>query len=143
MVLMVDDEKVTEQLLQQLLKFLPGPDQMKQLQDMKGVFKDLSDAEQFCAVVSSTGGQHLIATLHFIFIPHTYVCTYVLTYIQCVYIHNYLKYVYTIYSKSPHIFNCIYCLYIFVYTCTYIRTYVFLFIEFKSIICTYVYYCTV
>ena len=51
MVLMVDDEKVTEQLLQQLLKFLPGPDQMKQLQDMKGMFKDLSDAEQFCAVV--------------------------------------------------------------------------------------------
>ena len=52
MVMVVDDERVTEQLLQQLLKFLPGPDQMKQLQDMKGMIKDLSDAEQFCAVVS-------------------------------------------------------------------------------------------
>jgi hypothetical protein len=51
MVMVVDDERVTEQLLQQLLKFLPGPDQMKQLQDMKGMIKDLSDAEQFCAVM--------------------------------------------------------------------------------------------
>ena len=128
MVLMVDDEKVTEQLLQQLLKFLPGPDQMKQLQDMKGVFKDLSDAEQFCAVVSSTGGQHFIATLRFVFIPRMY-CTYLHT--VCTYIYTYMitliLYIHRIHSKNAHIRTylsayivCTYiCICIYMYVCRY------------------------
>ena len=50
-ILSVDDSRLSEQMLEQLLKFLPGPEQMNQLHDLKRIFSELSDAEQFGVVV--------------------------------------------------------------------------------------------
>ena len=50
-ILSVDDSRLSEQMLEQLLKFLPGPEQMNQLHDLKRIFSELSDAEQFGVVM--------------------------------------------------------------------------------------------
>jgi hypothetical protein len=52
LVLSVDDEKVTEQMLQQLNKFMPGKDEMLQLMGFRDRVNDLSEAEQFGVVMS-------------------------------------------------------------------------------------------
>ena len=48
----VDDSRITEQMLQQLLKFLPGTEQISQFQGMRGIMSELSEAERFGVVVS-------------------------------------------------------------------------------------------
>ena len=50
-ILSVDDSRITEQMLQQLLKFLPGPEQISQFQGMRGIMAELSEAERFGVVV--------------------------------------------------------------------------------------------
>jgi hypothetical protein len=52
LVLSVDDEKLTEQVIQQLSKYLPGKDEMLQLMGYRDKIHDLSDAEQFGVVMS-------------------------------------------------------------------------------------------
>ena len=52
MILSVDDSRITEQILQQLLKFLPGPEQISQFQGMRAIMSELSEAERFGVVVS-------------------------------------------------------------------------------------------
>ena len=51
-ILSVDDSRITEQMLQQLLKFLPGAEQISQFQGMRGILSELSEAERFGVVVS-------------------------------------------------------------------------------------------
>lgn len=51
LVLSVNDEKMTEQLLEQLLKYLPNREEMQQLIPYKSKINDLSEAEQFGVVV--------------------------------------------------------------------------------------------
>ena len=57
MILSVDDEKLNEQLLAQLSKFLPSKEEIQQLGQYKDKMHELSDAEQFGAMVC---GEHLI-----------------------------------------------------------------------------------
>ena len=49
--LSVNDEKMTEQLLEQLLKYLPNREEMQQLIPYKSKISELSEAEQFGVVV--------------------------------------------------------------------------------------------
>ena len=51
LILSVDDDKLNEQLLAQLLKYLPSKEEMQQLGTYKDKLHELSDAEQFGAVV--------------------------------------------------------------------------------------------
>ena len=51
MILSVDDEKLSEQLLAQLSKYLPSKEEMQQLGQYKDKLNELSDAEQFGAMV--------------------------------------------------------------------------------------------
>ena len=51
LIVSVDDEKLNEQLLAQLLKFLPSKEEMQQLGTYKDKMSELSDAEQFGAMV--------------------------------------------------------------------------------------------
>ena len=51
MILSVDDEKLSEQLLAQLLKYLPSKEEMQQLGTYRDKIHELSDAEQFGAMV--------------------------------------------------------------------------------------------
>ena len=52
LILSVDDEKVTEQLLEQFIKYMPNKEEMGQLMSFKDKINDLSDAERFGVVVS-------------------------------------------------------------------------------------------
>ena len=54
LVLSVDDEKITEQLVEQLLKYMPNKEEMMQLTSYKEKINDLSDAERFGVIVSMT-----------------------------------------------------------------------------------------
>ena len=51
LVLSVDDDKLTEQLLAQMLKYLPSKEEMQQLGTYRDKLHELSDAEQFGAMV--------------------------------------------------------------------------------------------
>ena len=51
LILSVDDDKLTEQLLSQMLKYLPTKEEMQQLGTYKDKLHELSDAEQFGAMV--------------------------------------------------------------------------------------------
>ena len=46
------DEKVTEQLAEQLIKYLPNKEEMLQLTSYKDKINELSDAERFGVIVS-------------------------------------------------------------------------------------------
>ena len=52
LILSVDAEKLNEQLLAHLSKFLPSKEEMQQLGTYKDKLSELSDAEQFGAMVS-------------------------------------------------------------------------------------------
>lgn len=50
-ILEVDTEHLTTWMLDQLIKFLPEPDQIKELCALKEEYDDLAEAEQFIATV--------------------------------------------------------------------------------------------
>lgn len=52
LVLSVNDEKITEQLIEQLIKYMPNKEEMMQLVSYKDKINDLSDAEKFGVIVS-------------------------------------------------------------------------------------------
>ena len=52
MVLSCDRERLTEQLLEQLSKYMPSRDEMIQLMSYRDKMSDLAEAEQFGVVVS-------------------------------------------------------------------------------------------
>lgn len=50
-ILEVDTEKLTTGMLEQLIKYLPEPEQIKELGSLKEEYEDLAEAEQFIATV--------------------------------------------------------------------------------------------
>ncbi len=52
MVLSCDQERLTEQLLEQLSKYMPSRDEMIQLMSYRDKVSDLAEAEQFGVIVS-------------------------------------------------------------------------------------------
>lgn len=53
-ILEVDEENLTVGLIEQLIKYLPEPEQMNQLAALKDQYSTLSDPEQFALVVRMT-----------------------------------------------------------------------------------------
>ena len=61
-ILRCDVESLPDSVLQQLISYLPPPDQLKRLQEFKAQYNDLTEAEQFAVTVSSAClliGQHI------------------------------------------------------------------------------------
>ena len=52
-ILRVDEDKLSVQMIEQLIKDMPSPEQMKMLADLKEEYADLAEPEQFGVVVSS------------------------------------------------------------------------------------------
>lgn len=50
----MDEENLTVGLIEQLIKYLPEPEQMNQLAALKDQYSTLSDPEQFALVVRVT-----------------------------------------------------------------------------------------
>ena len=48
----MDEDKLSVALIEQLLKYMPLPEQMKQLAEFKDKYDELSEPEQFAVVVS-------------------------------------------------------------------------------------------
>jgi diaphanous 2 len=51
-ILRCDIETLPDSVLQQLINYLPPPDQLKKLQDFKNQYSELTEAEQFAVTVS-------------------------------------------------------------------------------------------
>ena len=51
-ILRVDEDKLSVQMIEQLIKDMPSPEQMKMLADLKEEYADLAEPEQFGVVVS-------------------------------------------------------------------------------------------
>ncbi len=51
----VDEDQLTPQVVEQLIKYMPQPEQMSQLAELKGEYKHLAEPEQFGVVVSCSG----------------------------------------------------------------------------------------
>jgi hypothetical protein len=58
-----DSEHLTSDLLAQLDKSLPSPDELKKLADLKNEINDLLDAEQYVCAVSLNLIQQIIHTI--------------------------------------------------------------------------------
>lgn len=52
-ILLCDDEHLTDSQLQQLIRYMPEPEQLKQLEAFKDSYNDLAEAEQFVITVGS------------------------------------------------------------------------------------------
>ena len=50
-ILSVDEEQLTESMIEQLIKFLPGADEIAQIGAMKEEYDQLAEAEQFVCKV--------------------------------------------------------------------------------------------
>lgn len=51
-ILMIDDERLNDAILQQLIRYFPEPDQLRQLDNYKDQLSELEEAEQFAITVS-------------------------------------------------------------------------------------------
>nr|CAD7454607.1 unnamed protein product [Timema tahoe] len=51
-ILHCDDTVISDNVLQQLISYLPPPDQLKKLQEFKNQYDDLTEAEQFAITIS-------------------------------------------------------------------------------------------
>ena len=78
LILSVDDEKLNEQLLAQLLKFLPSKEEMQQLGTYRDKLSELSDAEQFGAMVGHEKHVTCIRDDHYQIRVCVCVCDYIL-----------------------------------------------------------------
>ncbi|XP_048243812.1 protein diaphanous homolog 2-like isoform X2 [Haliotis rufescens] len=52
-ILAIDDENLSEAMLEQLLKYMPTPEQMNQIASMKDQYNDLAEPEQFAVEMST------------------------------------------------------------------------------------------
>jgi peptidyl-tRNA hydrolase len=50
-ILRCDEEVLSSNLIEQLINYLPPPDQLKRLEDLQQFYEELSDAEQFAVTV--------------------------------------------------------------------------------------------
>lgn len=60
LVLSVDDEKLHEQTIEQLIKYMPNKDEMMQLLAYKDKMNDLNDAERFGVVVRTLSSRNCL-----------------------------------------------------------------------------------
>lgn len=51
-ILRIDEEQLTDAILQQLIKNMPEPDQLSRLEQFKDQYNELAEAEQFAVTVS-------------------------------------------------------------------------------------------
>lgn len=51
-ILRIDEEQLTDAILQQLIKNMPEPDQLSRLEQYKEHYNELAEAEQFALTVS-------------------------------------------------------------------------------------------
>ena len=51
-ILAVDEENLTAGMLEQLIKYMPEPDEMKRLAELKDEYNDMAEPEQFAVTVS-------------------------------------------------------------------------------------------
>ena len=59
----VDEEQLDVAQLEQLIRYMPEPEQMKQLAALKDEYDTLSEAEQFGVVVRAASLVHSVFTL--------------------------------------------------------------------------------
>ena len=52
-ILRIDEEQLTDAILQQLIKNMPEPDQLSRLEQYKDQYSELAEAEQFALTVSN------------------------------------------------------------------------------------------
>lgn len=52
-ILRCDDAVLSDNVLQQLINYLPSPDQLHKLEEYRSQYDDLTEAEQFAITVSS------------------------------------------------------------------------------------------
>ena len=50
----MDEDQLTPQIIEQLIKYMPQPAQMSQLAELKAEYKTMAEPEQFGVVVSTT-----------------------------------------------------------------------------------------
>ena len=48
----MDEDQLTPQMIEQLIKYMPKPEQMSQLAELKSEYKTMAEPEQFAVVVS-------------------------------------------------------------------------------------------
>ena len=53
-IIKIDEANLHLQTVEQLIKFMPEPDQMNQIAGLKDQYKDMAEAEQFAVVVRGT-----------------------------------------------------------------------------------------
>ncbi|XP_076362550.1 diaphanous related formin 1 isoform X1 [Tachypleus tridentatus] len=53
MILCINEDYLTDAMLQQLIRYMPEPDQLKKLDDFKNQYDDLAEAEQFAITMGS------------------------------------------------------------------------------------------
>lgn len=51
-ILEVDEENLNTAIIEQLLRYMPEPEQMKQIASLKDQYQDLADPEQFAVEVA-------------------------------------------------------------------------------------------
>ncbi|XP_076255842.1 diaphanous related formin 1 isoform X2 [Rhynchophorus ferrugineus] len=66
-----DESILTDNVTQQLIQYLPPPDQLNKLQEFKDQYKDLTEAEQFCVKMSEV--KRLLPRLKSLSFKHHYV----------------------------------------------------------------------
>ena len=53
-ILRLDEEHLTPEMLEQLIKYMPEPEQLSALAELKAEYDSLAESEQFTVVVSAT-----------------------------------------------------------------------------------------
>ena len=51
-ILEVDEDKLSSSILESLIKYMPEPSQMKQIEKLQDQYSDLAESEQFAVTVS-------------------------------------------------------------------------------------------
>ena len=69
----MDEDQLTPQIIEQLIKYMPQPAQMSQLAELKAEYKTMAEPEQF-GVVVSTAHTHTHTHTH-THIVHATTCT--------------------------------------------------------------------
>ena len=61
----MDEDQLTPQIIEQLIKYMPQPAQMSQLAELKAEYKTMAEPEQFGVVVSTA---HIHTRTHILII---------------------------------------------------------------------------
>ena len=67
----VDESQLSSEMLEQLLKFIPEPEQLQALAQLKDEIDSLAEPEQFCVVVRDPLLPLFLAPLFYFSVSHT------------------------------------------------------------------------